>query len=260
MWVLIQRDTFFSTWDKGIDMRFNKVFLACLVLGGSAMLAACGGGDSSPPPAAGSADLTLSGTAATGKAINGGALGVTCKSGSGTGTSGADGSFKVTVANGAGPCLLKITPVVGIPLYSMTSGSGTSANITPMTNMLVSYLLSAKDMNAASPEDWFKLATTRALLADPVALTARIKSDFILVLQKLAPKLKVTSDDFLAKSFVAGSLTDTTDTDLEELVKVGVVTSTGEASPGTKDTLKREGEKAKPVVVVVPTGATGAGS
>jgi hypothetical protein len=256
---LIQFDTFFSTWDKGIDMRFNKVFLACLVLGGSAMLAACGGGDSSPPPAAG-ADLTLSGTAATGKAINGGALGVTCKTGSGTGTSGADGSFKVAVANGAGPCLLKITPVGGIPLYSMTSGSGTSANITPMTNMLVSYLLSVPGMGAANPEAWFALPNTRALLADPVALTARIKSDFIPVLKALVPGLNVASDDFLAKPFVAGSAADTTDSDLEKLKTAGVVTETGEATTKTKDTLKLEGGKAKSAVVVVPTGATGAGS
>ena len=98
------------TLQAGACNRLNKVFLACLVLGGSALLAACGGD---------SAALTLSGTAATGKATNGGALNATCKSGTGTATSGIDGSFKNVVANGTGPCLLKITPVGGVRLYSM---------------------------------------------------------------------------------------------------------------------------------------------
>jgi hypothetical protein len=242
-------------------MRFNKVFLACLVLGGSALLAACGGGgddDSSPPapaPAPGGAALTLSGTAATGKAINGGSLGVTCKSGTGTGTSSADGSFKVAVTNGVGPCLLKITPVGGVAMYSMTSGSGASANITPMTNMLVSYLLSVPGMNAANPEAWFALPAARTLLADPVALSARIKNDFIPVLKALVPGLNLSSDDFLAKPFVAGSPTDTTDSDLEKLKASGVVTETGEASQATKDKLKKEAENDAPAVA-----ATGAGS
>jgi hypothetical protein len=250
---LIQFDTFFATSDKGIDMRFNKVFLACLVLGGSAMLAACGGGGDSSPPAANGTALTLSGTAATGKAINGGALGVTCKSGTGTGTSNADGSFKVAVTNGTGPCLLKITPVGGVAMYSMTSGSGASANITPMTNMLVSYLLSVPGMNAANPEAWFALPNTQALLADPVALTARIKNDFIPVLKTLVPGLNLASDDFLAKPFVAGSPTDTTDSDLEKLLTAGVVTSTGAPSSTTAAKLKQEA--GNDVAVVVPTGA-----
>src|SRR5438034_5331221 len=136
-----------KTFNKGMVMRLNKIALASLVLGGSALLAACGGGGGS----SGSA-LTLKGTAATGAPVVG-AVTATCKSGTGTATSNPDGSFTVVVNNGVGPCLLAITPPGGAPIYSVTSGSGATqtANITPMTNLLVSYLRNVPGMTAADP-------------------------------------------------------------------------------------------------------------
>jgi hypothetical protein len=157
-------------------MRLNKIALASLVLGGSVLLAACGGGGGS----SGSA-LTVKGTAAKGVPLVG-AVSATCKTGTGTATSNLDGSYTVVINNGVGPCLLAITPTGGATLYSITSGSGATqtANITPMTNLLVNYLGNVPGMNGtANPTAWFALPAVKALLADPAALATRIVNDFI---------------------------------------------------------------------------------
>jgi hypothetical protein len=97
---------------------------------------ACGGGGGGGSVFGGDWVLTVKGTAATGAAINGGAVTATCKTGTGTATSNSEGSFTVTITNGVGPCLVTITPVGSTtPLYSITSGSGATqtANIPQST-------------------------------------------------------------------------------------------------------------------------------
>src|SRR5450830_982916 len=180
-------------------MRLNKISLAALVLGGSALLAACGGGGGG----GGGSALTLKGTAAVGAPVVG-AVSATCKSGTGTATSNADGSFTVVINGGRGPCQQNITPVGGATLYSVTSGSGAvqTANITPMTNMLVNYLRSVPGMNtAANTAAWFALPAVGALLADTTALTARIATDFIPAMHVLLPSLSLSDSGFLSTAF-----------------------------------------------------------
>ena len=240
-------------------MKFNKVSLACLVLGGSVLLAACGSGEGG-----GDLALTLKGTAATGAPINGGAVTATCKIGNGNATSNSDGSFTVTIINGAGPCLLAILPVGSTTsIYSITSGSAATqvANITPMTNLLVSYLLSVPGMTAAGPDAWFASPATKGLLADPATLTKRITEDFIPALKVLLPSLSLLNTDFLSTAFVPNPTSSATDADLEKLKTANIVTATGAPSPATADRLKTAASD--DVVVVAPTsatGATGAGS
>ncbi|UUZ63769.1 hypothetical protein LP417_31630 [Polaromonas sp. P1-6] len=238
-------------------MRLTKLSLACLVLGGSVLLTACGGGGGG---GSGSA-LTLNGTAAVGAPLAG-PVSATCKTGTGTATSNADGSFTVVVNNGVGPCLLSIT-ANGVTMSSITSGSGATqtANITPMTNMLVNYLRSVPGMEAADPAAWFALPSVRALLADTAALTARVVNDFIPALKALMPAgttLSVTSASFLSTAFVASPTGSSTDADLEKLKTAGVVTSTGAPTAATTASLKTAASN--DTAVVTPTGATGAGS
>ncbi|MEO6319084.1 MAG: hypothetical protein ABIR56_00350 [Polaromonas sp.] len=242
-------------------MRLNKIALAGLVLGGSVLLAACGGGSGGGSVFGGDPALTLKGTAATGAAINGGAVTATCKTGTGTATSNSEGSFTVTITNGVGPCLLAITPVGSTtPIYSITSGSGATqtANITPMTNMLVNYLLSVPGMTAANPAAWFALPAVKTLLADTTALTARITNDFIPAVQLLLPTLSLSNPDFLFTAFTANPANSSTDADLEKLKAAGIVTSNGAPSTATTNILKNAAANDHPVVP--PTGATGAGS
>ena len=80
--------------------------------------------------------------AATGAAISGQTVEAKCSSGTGTATSNADGSYTVSVTGGVLPCVLKITPATGPALYSVATGSGSSAtaNISPVTQLVVASL------------------------------------------------------------------------------------------------------------------------
>lgn len=235
-------------------MCFNKFFLVALVLGNSMLLAACGGGDNA------SSFLTVSGTAATGAPLISGAVTATCKSGLGNATSNTNGSFTVTISNGVGPCLLAIQPADGSsPLYSITSGvaSSQTVNITPMTNLLVSYLLSVPGMTAATPTAWFALPATKALLTDTVALKARVVNDFIPTTKNLAPGLSLTDTSFLSTAFTPNPKISNTDADLELLKTTNIVTSTGASSPTTKIAVQAAASRSA-TVPPVPQTATGA--
>ena len=86
--------------------------------------------------------LALTGVAATGAAISGQTVEAKCSTGTGTATSNADGSYTISVTAGVLPCVLKITPATGPALYSVASGTGSSAtaNISPVTHLVVASL------------------------------------------------------------------------------------------------------------------------
>jgi len=119
-----------------------KNFLWVSTVLSTAILAACGGGGSSDGPAAGPTPLALTGVAATGAPIAGQLVEAKCSSGTGTATSNADGSYTISVTGGVLPCVLKITPATGPALYSVASGTGSSAtvNISPVTHLVVANL------------------------------------------------------------------------------------------------------------------------
>lgn len=232
-------------------MKFTKIALASMVLGGSLLLSACGGGGS------GGSGLSLNGTAAVGKAVVG-AVAATCKTGTGTAVSNASGSYTINIDGGAGPCLLKITPADGTDvMYSISSGSGASqtANITPLTSYLVTYLRSVQGMTAASPEAWFALPNTANLLANTAALNERIVRDFIPALNKLVPGLNL-STSFLSTAFVANPSSSAEDAQLEKLKAAFI------ANPGLIDAIVKQLilDAKDDAAVVGATGATGAGS
>jgi hypothetical protein len=124
----------------------------------TALLAACGGGGSdgststpaSPttPTTPTSSALSISGTAATGAAIASGTVSVKCAAGTATSaTTAADGSYSVSVTSGALPCVLQVTSSdSATTLYSVAAGSGNNAtaNITPLTQLVVASLAGAE--------------------------------------------------------------------------------------------------------------------
>ncbi|TFZ04000.1 hypothetical protein [Ramlibacter humi] len=121
-------------------MKLKVPGLTAATVSVAALVAACGGGDGSSS-AAGSS-LQLSGVAATGLAMAGGAVDVKCASGTGTATTNDSGGYTVTVANGALPCIVKVTGTVNgteVTLHSLAQGSGTSAtaNVTPLTELIL---------------------------------------------------------------------------------------------------------------------------
>jgi hypothetical protein len=108
-------------------------------------LAGCGGGGSS------GSTLALNGTAASGLAIANASVSVKCQAGSGSATTGADGSFSVTINGGGLPCVLEVSGANNTLLHSMIQGTGSSAtvNITPLSDMMVARLA------GKSPADFF---------------------------------------------------------------------------------------------------------
>ncbi|WP_051781259.1 right-handed parallel beta-helix repeat-containing protein [Janthinobacterium agaricidamnosum] len=113
------------------------------------LLASCGGGGgessaggspAAPDPVVVAGKLSISGTAATGLAIAGANVSAKCQSGSAAAITKADGSYSFVIADGKLPCLLELVqPADGLTLHTVATGNSTtlSANITPLTNMVV---------------------------------------------------------------------------------------------------------------------------
>lgn len=231
--------------------RSTSLRLAALAI--AAALAGCGG--SAPP------DLLITGTAALGAPVVNGAVVVTCAKGTGTATSTGTGSYSVVVIAGEGPCLLKITPPGGVPMYSFSTGTTTefTANITPLTNMLVTYMMNVPGATASSPETWFALPAVQSFLAVPAAVDARIVGDFLPLIKTIAASggvtLTLNNADFLRTPFVANPTTSPLDAALVQLKTANVVTSTGAPTAATTMTVTSSAKTAKPV----PPTTTGSG-
>ncbi len=117
-----------------------KALKCTLVTTSLALLAACGGGGGGGGTVTNS--IALQGVAATGAAISGGTVDVKCKNGTSAATTNSDGTYTVTVAEGAQPCVLKATdPVTKVELFSIVESGGTTANITPVTSLVVANAL-----------------------------------------------------------------------------------------------------------------------
>ena len=109
----------------------------CLVMG--AALTACGGG--------GGAGHTITGVAASGAAIAQGTVEAKCQVGSGTTTTGLDGSYSLTIPGGQGPCLLRATdPVTKTAFHSALEKDAAAAvaHITPLSDLVVARALGAE--------------------------------------------------------------------------------------------------------------------
>lgn len=122
-------------------MKYQRLLALTL---STAFLAACGGGGGGTDSASGTTNITLTGTAATGKAIAGATITAKCQTGTGVATTIADGTYSLVVTGGKLPCLLQITnPADGSILHSVATGAGGTAiaNLTPLTEMLTARVL-----------------------------------------------------------------------------------------------------------------------
>ena len=187
-------------------------------------LAACGGGTNyvapvvTPPPV----NLTITGTAATGAALAGAAVVVTCSTNSGTATSGTDGTFNVVIGDGKGPCILTATKGATV-LRSVTPGAGV-ANITPLTDMLTDYLATRAGTTAAN-----LLTNTngKAILSDSKALTDAQAG--LVSLLKTTYNVTISTTNFLTTTITTptGGTQSAGDKDLDILKTNGLTTPNG---------------------------------
>lgn len=225
-----------------------KSMLAVAVL---STLAACGGGDDSPAEKT----LTISGTAATGAAIASGAVSVTCKTGTGTATTGSDGSYTVKTSNPSeGPCVISVTTTTGVVLRSFASGDGAKANVTPLTEMLVDYIVTQTGLAAnASPAALASSTAFANVVNTPTVLSASV-AQVVKVIKTVAGSDVTVPTDFLTATLVpkSGSTAGNSQDQILDLLKTkNVITSTGAVS-STVDTAITTDANAHKV-----TGATG---
>jgi len=124
-------------------MKLKALGLTAMAVAAAALVAACGGGGGGGETAAAQSDVTLSGVAATGLALATAPVDVKCASGTGSATTNASGGYTVTVANGALPCIVKVTGTAAdgstVTLHSLAQGTGSTAtaNVTPLTEMIL---------------------------------------------------------------------------------------------------------------------------
>lgn len=166
-------------------------------------LASCGGGSSSPvAPATGA---TISGTAATGAAFAGATITVLDKSGTvvGTGTSGTDGKFTITLSVGAtGPFVLQAVRDDQTLVSVAADASTSTINITPITNLIAARLSASGD--PAKLIDELK-ANATTLTADAIA--AKV-AEVVTALQPLLDAAGVTGNPITTQFTADGTGAD----------------------------------------------------
>lgn len=130
-------------------MRYNSMFSALFA---AAVLTSCGGagggGNNAP------AGVTLTGTAATGAPFEGAAVSILDKNGNvvGTGSTGADGSYSIQLDLGAEAPFVIQAVRDDLTLVSVADGTSTTANITPVTNLVASLLSPSGDPTKLAAE------------------------------------------------------------------------------------------------------------
>ncbi len=143
-----------------------------LAMATAGLLVACGGSSSdSPAPAPapvnevpGATGITLTGVVAKGAALVGASVTAKCASGTVTAaTTGADGGYTLTIADGVLPCVLEATGSgadAALVLHSVAAGTGSgtaTSNITPLTELLVAQL------TGQDPADYMANVSTGAI-------------------------------------------------------------------------------------------------
>jgi hypothetical protein len=224
------------------SLKLSTTFKWLLAAGMVSTLAACGGdGSSEPvtPPPVPKKTLTVVGTAATGLAIANGSVNATCRVGTGTATTAADGTFTVvassTEADAVGPCVLAVSTPAGATLRSFAATDGARANITPLTELLVSYV--ATQAGAASNANAAALVTNtgiQTVLSTPAVLQASVNSLISVITAAAGPGVTIPNN-FLNAPLTAATPAnpnagDALDKVLDTLKARAVITATGAPS------------------------------
>jgi hypothetical protein len=215
-------------------------------------LTACGGGDgggSNPTPT-----LTMSGTAATGIALNGAAMSVSCLSGTASATADANGNYSLTVT-GRPPCIISAT-ANGMTLHSVAFAGGTF-NTTPETDLLLTFLAAQLGTTETgliaglSGNTRFQqvLANSTDVMSAQSAVVTNLQQRYALTL---------SAPNFLTTAFATGK--PGVDSDLEALRNAGAIDSNGQPDPAAVSLMMTAGAAQAFAVPPPSTGGTGTGN
>lgn len=237
------------------NFKFNAAFKLVLMAGMVSTLAACGGDDPpppiavTPPPVVGvpppppviSYAITISGTAATGAAIANATVSAACMSGVATATTATDGAFTVKVpAPAEGPCVLSVNNE-DVVLRSIATGDGAKANITPLTEMLVSHIAVATGAGStATPAQLSKNANVKTTVNNATMMLATANRVSAIVGNAAGVSVP---NDFLSATLIPKSATNpgnALDAVLEMMKAKNVVNAKGKASAAIEEVLRKD--------------------
>jgi hypothetical protein len=212
------------------NARFARPVLSAACAVSLATLAACSGGSVcigfggcvvvSPTQ-----NIALAGTAATGRALAGANVNVTCAQGSGATLSDGGGRYSLAF-NAVLPCMIAVTSG-GATLNSLAFAGGTF-NTTPETELMIVYLaaqLGTSESNliasfSSNAQFQQALSNSNNVLAAQSAVVANLQQHYALTLAVPA---------FLTTPFTVGQAG--VDSDLDALAKAGAIDSNGLPDP-----------------------------
>ena len=195
-----------------------------LLIASVALFAACGGGGGG---ANGMSTVTFTGTAATGKALANATTSINCAQGSISVGADANGNYRATLG-AVMPCMITATSG-GTVLHSAAFAGGTY-NVTPETDLLLSYLAAQLGTNESGLVAGF---TANAQFQHALASQADVLAAQAAVVQNLQQTYGVTlsTPNFLVTPFAVGQ--PGVDSDLQSLLARGAIDANGEPSGST---------------------------
>jgi hypothetical protein len=244
-----ERQTSMSTRQRHI-IRFVG---AGLLFASAALLAGCGGGGGGGGGSASGLSMTsISGTAATGKALANAMITIDCAQGSATVAADANGNYQATFG-AAMPCVIVATSG-GTILHSVAFAGGTY-NVTPETDLLLSFLAAQLGTNESGLIAGF---ATNAQFQQAMQNQTNVVTAQAAVVQNLQQKYGVTlsAPSFLTTAFTVGQPGE--DADLEALLAHGAVDANGEPDPAAVTLIASMGA-AQPIATSTGTGSGGTG-
>ncbi|WP_217283421.1 hypothetical protein, partial [Paraburkholderia sp. NMBU_R16] len=162
-----------------------------------ALFAGCGGGNGS---ASSASTISISGTAATGRALANAAISIDCTRGSISVAADANGNYHATFS-AVLPCIIAATS--GVTTLHSAAFAGGTYNITPETDLLLTYLAAQLGTNESALIIGFPVNTRfqQTLENQTDVLTAQAA-----VVQNLQQKYGVTlsTPNFLTSTFTVG--------------------------------------------------------
>jgi hypothetical protein len=196
--------------------------------------------------------ITIAGTAATGKALASATITIDCVQGAMTVAADSNGNYHATFS-AATPCLIAATS--GVTTLRSAAFAGGTFNVTPETDLLLSYLAAQLGTNESGLITGFTTNTQfqQALQNQTDVLTAEAA-----VVQNLQQKYSVTlaAPSFLTTAFTVGQ--PGVDSDLEALLARGAIDSNGEPDAAAVSLMATMGA-AHPITIAPATGGTGVG-
>jgi hypothetical protein len=224
-----------------------------LLIASVALFAACGGGGGGGGGGANSmSTVTFTGTAATGKALANATTSINCAQGSISVGADANGNYRATLG-AVMPCMITATSG-GTVLHSAAFAGGTY-NVTPETDLLLSYLAAQLGTNESGLVTGF---TANAQFQHALASQADVLAAQAAVVQILQQTYGVTlsTPNFLVTPFAVGQ--PGVDSDLQSLLARGAIDANGEPSGSTVALMTTMGA-AHPIVTAPgpSTGGTG---